>query len=514
MENEKKQVFNGLGFQEFNMTEKSNFDMLKDYKNLCMEEQNYKNLAQVVENTKTIKVPFDNNGFVDSCNIIDFGYDHLKKMLYGVCNVTLCSAGIFTYRFSIYEYISKNEKKHIKTWKDIVRGFSLKDFVFKTPITIYPGEDKKFYAELQTTFLSFQYNTIRVLESQMDIHAYSSSKNIVQNIEILHPHKYFDFSAPVRIGYQRASVDEDRRIRMDYYYQKKIVNENNDQRMMIPMQGNATMDTKVKIDTVTKVVANIQCEKYGTLFFKADWTENLLVSEHKIEWLYEDWNNYLPNSAGFSDVAVRLFLRIDFSTQDAEDYSIIVASPEFNEISDRPYYKKIPFLQIYWGCLAKGSLVCMEDGSEKFIEEIKAGDYVRTGEGLGAKVKEVIEGTEEYIYHLKSFGGHRILATGEHPIATKDGFIKVKDIKSDTLLRLDDGTMMLPFYCYKELYDDKVYSLELENADNFCCDGFISGTHSVQGNLTAYTGELEFNEYQIKVMDEFEEAFRLLQSRL
>lgn len=87
------------------------------------------------------------------------------------------------------------------------------------------------------------------------------------------------------------------------------------------------------------------------------------------------------------------------------------------------------------GCLQKGTLITMADGSFKAIEDIIEGDLVKTLEG--SKPVEhtwnpdtLVNGTPECI-RVKFDDGYSVICSDTHPFLTTKGWVKAKDLKGD-----------------------------------------------------------------------------------
>jgi len=75
-------------------------------------------------------------------------------------------------------------------------------------------------------------------------------------------------------------------------------------------------------------------------------------------------------------------------------------------------------------CFLAGTLITMEDGSLKNIEEVIVGDVVKafdesTGEIIASKVFEIESPTREGYYNLNFVDGREVQVTNEHPFYAK-----------------------------------------------------------------------------------------------
>lgn len=170
--------------------------------------------------------------------------------------------------------------------------------------------------------------------------------------------------------------------------------------------------------------------------------------------------------------------------------------------------KKMSELQVYWGCLYKDTKVAMADGTVCMIQDIKAGQEVKTVGG-SLVVRELVTGEE-----LRAMcritagrpdgeGKKELYLTAEHPIVTDQG---VKTIEELTFHAGKDGE-----YAYEEkiasqdggydpicavdlvaVNDNTVYNLVLENRDQtlpdpekavFYAEGLLVGDNNLQAKV-------------------------------
>lgn len=88
-------------------------------------------------------------------------------------------------------------------------------------------------------------------------------------------------------------------------------------------------------------------------------------------------------------------------------------------------------------CFPAGTKIRMADGSYKKIEEMRLNDVVLTAEGNTGKVSHLfVRHENECLIQMKCHGHYGIQATSEHPILTKNGYVKIGDLKIGDLVAI------------------------------------------------------------------------------
>ncbi len=154
---------------------------------------------------------------------------------------------------------------------------------------------------------------------------------------------------------------------------------------------------------------------------------------------------------------------------------------------------KLKPLQILWGCLAKGTRVLMEDGTEKPVEAIRPGDAVRDAQGRAAPVVDVVFGKEAEIMRLVTESGLTIDASGDHPFMTPGGARRAGDLWAGlSVMVFRNGAHVAEKLASAERlpYGGDVYNLRFGEERVLVCNGFLVGDHEAQqtaGKLSTNT---------------------------
>lgn len=101
---------------------------------------------------------------------------------------------------------------------------------------------------------------------------------------------------------------------------------------------------------------------------------------------------------------------------------------------------EIPAIYAYLDCFAKRTMISMADGSKKAVEEIEAGESVRSKDGRDVPVKEVRIQGEAHVIGIYLESGEEILLTEGHAINTVDGIYPASRLREGQKIITEDGT--------------------------------------------------------------------------
>jgi intein/homing endonuclease len=147
-------------------------------------------------------------------------------------------------------------------------------------------------------------------------------------------------------------------------------------------------------------------------------------------------------------------------------------------------------------CVGKGTRILMNDHSLKNIEEIKAGDVVKSfditrNNYVASTVKKVYKATHGELLKLKLENNAEIMVTEEHPFLTKDkswcSHAPQKSLYNQWIVNEYEAGDSFAFHTdaeslnYVKLIEiekinspgTETYTLELESGNNFIGNGFI-----------------------------------------
>lgn len=170
--------------------------------------------------------------------------------------------------------------------------------------------------------------------------------------------------------------------------------------------------------------------------------------------------------------------------------------------------KKMSRLQVYWGCLYKDTGVTMADGTICMIQNIKAGQEVKTKDG-SLVVKELVTGKELRAMCRITAGRpgeeekKELYLTPEHPIVTDHGVKTIEDLTfhageggenvyEEKIVSRDGGYDQICAVDLVAVNDNTVYNLVLENRDQtlpdpekavFYAEGLLVGDNNLQAKV-------------------------------
>lgn len=140
-----------------------------------------------------------------------------------------------------------------------------------------------------------------------------------------------------------------------------------------------------------------------------------------------------------------------------------------------------PYIIIEWGCLDEDTMIAMADGTQKKICEIVIGERIAAADGSSRGVANIWKGTEkESCYKITTANGQCIIATGNHPFPTADGWKNACDLKKGDQMLAADGEVRLVADVNNTNKMHEVYNLELEEPAVLIANGLQTGDFSAQ----------------------------------
>lgn len=232
---------------------------------------------------------------------------------------------------------------------------------------------------------------------------------------------------------------------------------------------------KLQIENINNGVANFNTSHWNEIQWK--------VNGSTLSWKFPDcWYDILSknNFAVANDVNFycQMYVTVNFASSTLS-VPIVISSRDY-EHSD-PSFHKIKKLYIEWGCFARGTKIRMSDGSLKQIQDIKAGDHVRTENGSAA-VTEVITGTEQDLVFIKTPKGSEIKVTKDHPVLTGQGFKAAGALNAGDILKMEYGDDMIAELHYVT-YGSNVFSIRIDSHEPVIAEGFYMGDFGCQNRL-------------------------------
>ena len=492
--------------QELNLAEPTNFQCVTSQ--FGGEEHltaHYPNLACILARTRqTSQAPTAaNTGFCNKAIVLDMGYDQASGTAYAMGTMTITEPAERLYMtMDIYaedELVAHNAAFLCACLSGEIEAQS-------APLPPLP-DGKIYRAFLQATWQPKSANTLRSMVAKAE--STSSSKNAIKDVTITHPrHIYSAASEAITVAYARSAPDR------DYCYPESRDKTTKNEMVLLDMEGSVELADNYHVDSIVSAGAALSCVGFGdilylgSLKFGEKGTPGVVVfpenNGSSIGWKFDQfWQNEIPDSVRCGNRAHDLEIGITFRCKEDQNlYSLLITSKGTELVLSQPHVQEISKIHLYWGCLAKGTQVTMEDGSTCPIEEIKVKDRVLRPDGGSACVTKVITGTEENIYILQLENGMKVRASRNHPFGNGSGFTATIDLNSQSQLQTKDGLSPV-LYCYPTDYHDKVYNLELDTGDSFLANGIVSGTNRIMGALAdQYNNDLLAIEATPELLEE------------
>jgi hypothetical protein len=136
--------------------------------------------------------------------------------------------------------------------------------------------------------------------------------------------------------------------------------------------------------------------------------------------------------------------------------------------SDKQYkaFKVFPQVGFQWGCVIEGTPVALANGDNLPIEKLKAGDILIGKSGQPVRVTAVTPGHDKQFIKLVSDSGDIVVVTRDHPILTKAGMRRARDLKiGDTVFGRNGPSALREVRTENREKSANVYSLHLAAAD-------------------------------------------------
>lgn len=312
--------------------------------------------------------------------------------------------------------------------------------------------------------------------------AASPLDEVVAGIEVIDPrHRFSPENSEITLAYGRGPKEHEV---IDYTYQKIHLEQR--QKVFLENRGIVTLLDGVEFvagdPENTTIVLNhgtMGSVQYSNVIGEEAFAK---LEQNAFKWDFDcDWNATVPCGTMKDSRVYGFDMRLAFFAkregEEPKRYFVNVSSYQKEE---SPHYKHISNIKVLWGCLAEGSLVLMADGTEKPIEDVRAGDRVMGLYRFPLKVVNTYEGTEDEMFVVRTDDGKEVMATITHPFLTEEGMVPVEELQISDRLEMENGWLARLDQCYPVHYGGKVYNLDIEGAQPFICNDFVVGDFATQ----------------------------------
>lgn len=366
------------------------------------------------------------------------------------------------------------------------------DTLFASSVTqstgILAAKSKRFIAK--SSFIVVEQdingnNIVKTLDSVMDSQKTVENEYIVKQLTVNAPmpikHAGAEYTA---IYYNRTGSGADYQY-SDVKYGADDIDVYIPFSGMVELNGIYAPDPKnpIIMDGEKGVVLQIENVRNGCANFDMKYKDGIKwnVTGSVLSWEFPDnWHDILSKKKLTCANNLNFYCKMHINTTIGIPVPIVIQS-NGEEHSD-PSYKKIPYINILWGCFAKDVLIKMENGRRLPISQIKAGDRIMTQDNGVCTVTEIVTGREEKLVHIKTACINRIQVSADHPMLTTEGLIKAENLTAGTILITEDGMESIESL-YLVNYNDAVYNLKLNRRGMLIANNFYAGDFAAQNEM-------------------------------
>lgn len=120
----------------------------------------------------------------------------------------------------------------------------------------------------------------------------------------------------------------------------------------------------------------------------------------------EEWKADVPSSRLPARDRIDLYFNVAFQRQNGTLGSLDFSSRRSETSGGKVF---LGWLNLLWGCVAKGTLVRMADGSDRPIENLRVGDLLMDTQGF-VRIINIIKGIENTMWAVRTESGLGFIA--------------------------------------------------------------------------------------------------------
>jgi hypothetical protein len=169
-----------------------------------------------------------------------------------------------------------------------------------------------------------------------------------------------------------------------------------------------------------------------------------------------------------------------------QGWSSVLSSevPDTNPTDGVTYIKPLVYV---WHCLAAGTQITMDDGSQQSIENLDSGMVVRSVSNAAVAVQATLAqphwGT---VYVIQTQGGLSITCSGTHPFITPHGPVQASTLSVGSVVITQSGNQTVSSVTTQQQNGEGLFNLWLAAAPDystFYANGFLVGDYQLQVTL-------------------------------
>ncbi|MCM1166891.1 MAG: Hint domain-containing protein [Lachnospiraceae bacterium] len=325
-------------------------------------------------------------------------------------------------------------------------------------------------------------NVVKTLDDEMDALKSQDSQTIVKTLTVNDPMPVNHTGNDHTVVYYNRNGNG-----ADYTY-SRVKYDSTQIAVYMPFSGSVELngiyapDSQNPIDT-DKIVLQIENMRNGCANFDMEYIGNVKwnVTGSVLTWEFPDnWHDVLSKNKLTCANDMNFYRKMYINTTLGISVPIVIQSD--GEEHKDPSYKKIPYINILWGCFANDTLIRMENGKSLPIEQIKVGDKVMTKDGDMRSVSEIVTGNEEQLVYIETSGANHIRVSRDHPMLTTDGMIKAEELTAGTILVTANGNESIESL-YLVDYNNTAYNLRLDSSGVLIANNFYAGDFEAQNSM-------------------------------
>jgi hypothetical protein len=218
--------------------------------------------------------------------------------------------------------------------------------------------------------------------------------------------------------------------------------------VIMPVQGSVTFGSAI---STTPTIANVAsvimakpdtgegggCHISNTTDFFSD--PNTVINGNTISWNFANMQFEAASGCLTANSTAIYNLTLGLTIGTLQSFVSITSSPSTDPTN--PNFKVIPELQVFYSCLAEGTLVTLKGGKKIKIENIEAGQKVVVdATGRTAVVESKLRGKESVpIIALHTAKGRVIKLTRGHPVITDKGPVLAGNLRVGDAVMTQSG---------------------------------------------------------------------------
>lgn len=274
--------------------------------------------------------------------------------------------------------------------------------------------------------------------------------------------------------------------------------------VIMPVQGSVTFSSLINTAPVTPNTAWVSlarpdtgqgggCSILNTTNFFGD--PNTIINGNTITWNFANMQ-FQPIQSGCLNVNATAIYTLTLGLTIGslpQTFVSITSSPTVDPTN--PSFKKIPEVQVFWSCLADGTMVTLKGGKKIKIENVKDGqEVVVDASGRTDVVESKLRGKESVpIIVLRTAGKRMLRLTVGHPVITDKGPVLAGNLKVGDVVMTQSGPDKLTKVSHKK-FGGYVWNLNVGKPPMSLNDPNVTGATFLADGIVVGDNVMQFVE--------------------